>query len=66
MLVSKIFPALFVVGTDSKVGEILKNIYQFIEACNNETAFQEWYQEIYDDIQQHLKDYIDLIKLMRD
>lgn len=59
--------ALFHVGTDSEVREILEYgySYQFIEACNKETAFQEYYQELYNDIPEHLEDYIDWTKLMR-
>lgn len=59
--------ALFKVGTDSEVREILEYDYPywFIEACNKETAFQEYYQELYNDIPEHLEDYIDWNKLMR-
>lgn len=59
--------ALFKVGTDSEVREILEYgySYQFIEACNKETAFQEYYQELYNDIPEHLEEYIDWSKLMR-
>lgn len=59
--------ALFQVGTASEVREILEYdySYQFIEACNKETAFQIYYQELYNDIPEHLEDYIDWNKLMR-
>lgn len=59
--------ALFQVGTDSEVKEILEYdySYQFIEACNKESAFQEYYEELYNDIPEHLKEYIDWSKLMR-
>jgi len=59
--------ALFQVGTDSEVKEILEYdySYQFIEACNKETAFQEYYEELYNDIPEHLSEYIDWTKLMR-
>lgn len=59
--------ALFKVGTDSEVREILEHEYPywFIEACNKETAFQEYYQELYNNIPEHLEEYIDWSKLMR-
>lgn len=59
--------ALFQVETASEVREILEYdySYQFIEACNKETAFHIYYQELYNDIPEHLEDYIDWNKLMR-
>lgn len=59
--------ALFQVGTASEVREILEYeySYQFVEACNKETAFEEYYQDLYNDIPEHLEPYINWSKLMR-
>lgn len=59
--------ALFQVETAQQVREIIEygDSYQFIETCNKETAFQEYYEDLYNDIPEHLKEYIDWIKLMR-
>lgn len=59
--------ALFQVETAQQVREIIEygDSYQFIEACNKETAFQEYYEDLNNDIPEHLKEYIDWNKLMR-